>query len=133
MEISGQHIILDAFLRKDAFHLLGAKSFSWSMLLKALEDEELPIIKTMFHEFSSDEENNYHGGYTALVLLGESHVSIHTWPEEGYFSMDIYTCNPDRKLRGLIDKILTFFSVSKYNLLKIDRGHHTSITNDWNE
>lgn len=34
-------------------------------------------------------------GMTVLKLLGESHISIHTWPEVGAFAMDVYSCNDD--------------------------------------
>src|SRR5437763_9492825 len=32
------------------------------------------------------------GGTSGFVLLAESHISIHTWPEHGYAAVDIYTC-----------------------------------------
>lgn len=34
-------------------------------------------------------------GVTLLALLAESHASIHTWPEQGYAAVDLYTCNPE--------------------------------------
>ena len=33
-------------------------------------------------------------GVTLLALLAESHASIHTWPEQGYAAVYLYTCNP---------------------------------------
>jgi len=32
-------------------------------------------------------------GVTAIVMIAESHLSIHTWPEHGYAAVDIFTCN----------------------------------------
>ncbi|RMD59989.1 adenosylmethionine decarboxylase [Candidatus Parcubacteria bacterium] len=33
------------------------------------------------------------GGFTGVVCLAESHIALHTWPEHGYLTMDIYVCN----------------------------------------
>ncbi|MBN1422084.1 MAG: adenosylmethionine decarboxylase [Planctomycetes bacterium] len=48
-------------------------------------------------------------GASALVLLAESHLSIHTWPEHGYASLDIYTCGvslcPERAAWFLAEKL----------------------------
>jgi S-adenosylmethionine decarboxylase len=43
-----------------------------------------PLADSM-HEFAG-------GGVSGFVLLAESHISIHTWPEHGYAAVDIYTC-----------------------------------------
>jgi len=44
------------------------------------------VINDQFHHFGPD------GGVSGVVLLAESHLSIHTWPEAGYAAVDIYTC-----------------------------------------
>jgi S-adenosylmethionine decarboxylase len=47
------------------------------------------------------------GGVSGFVLLAESHISIHTWPEHGYAAIDIYTCGahtmPDKGAIHLAD------------------------------
>ncbi len=44
----------------------------------------------MIHEFPEP------GAFTTVILLAESHVTIHTWPEERYVSIDIFVCNMSR-------------------------------------
>ena len=47
-------------------------------------------------------------GVTCLVLLSESHLSIHTWPEKGSAAVDIFTCGdtrPQQGLRKLLDEL----------------------------
>jgi len=37
------------------------------------------------------------GGLTGVISLRESHIAFHTWPEHGYVTLDVYTCNYKRK------------------------------------
>ncbi len=61
-------------------------------------------------------------GVTALALLAESHISVHTWPEHGYAAADIFTCgdraNPQRASNFLIEK----FQAKSHSLTKLVRG-----------
>jgi S-adenosylmethionine decarboxylase len=43
------------------------------------------IMESAFHRFEPQ-------GVSGTVILAESHLSIHTWPEKGYAAMDFYTC-----------------------------------------
>ena len=43
------------------------------------------IVASVFHPFTPQ-------GVTGVVVLEESHLSIHTWPEHGYVAVDFYTC-----------------------------------------
>ena len=44
------------------------------------------IVKTVFHNFSP-------WGVSGVVVITESHVSIHTWPEHAYAAVDIFSCS----------------------------------------
>ena len=61
-------------------------------------------------------------GVTALGLLAESHISVHTWPEHGYAAADIFTCgdhaNPQKASNFLIRK----FQATRHSLTKLVRG-----------
>ena len=46
------------------------------------------IIKSTSHKFSPT-------GITVIVILAETHISIHTWPEHNYAALDIFICNED--------------------------------------
>jgi S-adenosylmethionine decarboxylase len=50
----------------------------------------MSVVGEMIHEFPSP------GAFTSVVLLAESHVTLHTWPEEKYVSIDIFVCNMNR-------------------------------------
>ena len=51
------------------------------------------IVKAVFHNFSPY-------GVSGVVVITESHVTIHTWPEHGYAAVDIFSCS--RKLRHAV-------------------------------
>lgn len=63
------------------------------ILLEAARKANATIIDSRFHQFSPQ-------GVSGVVIVGESHLSIHTWPEYGYASADIYTCGHTDPMRA---------------------------------
>ena len=62
------------------------------LLRRAAEVAEATVVASVFHPFSPQ-------GITGVVVVEESHLSIHTWPEHGYAAVDFYTCgecHPER-------------------------------------
>jgi S-adenosylmethionine decarboxylase proenzyme len=73
------------------------------------------IVQSCFHHF-----NPY--GVSGVIVIAESHLTIHTWPEYGYASVDLYTCgdqcDPALAFNYLQDK----FKASESNYLEFARG-----------
>ncbi|MHC5111635.1 MAG: adenosylmethionine decarboxylase [Planctomycetota bacterium] len=66
-------------------------------------------------------------GITALGLISESHVSIHTWPECGYAAVDAFTCGDRANAENAVQHLVKALGAKKYLLKKLDRGlHHAS-------
>jgi S-adenosylmethionine decarboxylase proenzyme len=57
-----------------------------SLCLAATQDAGLTAVGDKFHQFAPQ-------GVTGVVLLAESHLAVHTWPETGFVSVDVYVCN----------------------------------------
>jgi S-adenosylmethionine decarboxylase len=55
------------------------------MMIGAANASRATIMEVAFHRFEPQ-------GVSGVVVLAESHISIHTWPETGYAAMDFYTC-----------------------------------------
>lgn len=56
-----------------------------TMMTAAAEAAGTRVVKTVFHRFEPQ-------GVSGVVVIEESHLSIHTWPEKGYAAVDCYTC-----------------------------------------
>jgi S-adenosylmethionine decarboxylase len=73
------------------------------------------VLGESFHHFSPQ-------GVSGVVVIAESHLSIHTWPEYRYAAADIFTCgtsvNPEAAARALIEKV----GAKNPSLREIQRG-----------
>lgn len=63
-----------------------------------ITSSDLQKLGEVYHNFSPS-------GYTAVVCLSESHLSIHTWPEYGKVNIDIYLSNFQRNNDGTVQKL----------------------------
>jgi S-adenosylmethionine decarboxylase proenzyme len=57
-----------------------------AVCLKATRDAGLTVVGDAFYQFQPQ-------GVTGTVLLAESHLAIHTWPERSFVTVDVYVCN----------------------------------------
>ena len=68
-------------------------------------------------------------GVTAIALLAESHISIHTWPESNYSAVDIFTCGqkmmPELASQYLIESLMA----KEHSLRVIERNPPSSVPN----
>ncbi|MCL5038205.1 MAG: adenosylmethionine decarboxylase [Chloroflexi bacterium] len=84
-------------------------------LESAVREAGATIVSTAFHHFSPE-------GISGVIVLAESHLAVHTWPEHGYVAMDIYTCgknaDPWAACRYLVEK----FEAKDYYATHMQRG-----------
>jgi S-adenosylmethionine decarboxylase len=81
----------------------------------SIESTGATVLNVYFHKFSPQ-------GVTGVIALAESHASIHTWPDLGYASIDVYTCG-DRVFPTKAAELLVIeLSPQDYSILKLDRG-----------
>ena len=83
METRGTHIVCElSGCRQD---LLSDVDGVQKIMENAARESNAQILKVVFHRFQPQ-------GVSGVVVLAESHISIHTWPEAGYAAVDFYTC-----------------------------------------
>jgi S-adenosylmethionine decarboxylase len=79
----GKHYLLNLY--GCSFSLLNDLEFLIDLLENAAYASGATVLETVYKKFDPQ-------GVTVLCLLSESHISIHTWPEEGKAACDVYTC-----------------------------------------
>ncbi len=83
MEALGTHIVCE-LSGCDESSLIDIDTVR-TMLIEAAKVSRATIMESAFHRFQPQ-------GVSGTVILAESHLAIHTWPEKGYAAMDFYTC-----------------------------------------
>ena len=88
--------------------------------LRLVRESGLTAAGDYFHQFGEG------GGVTGVVVLMESHMSVHTWPEKGYVTVDVYVCNYSTDNRGkaqrLFQGLVDTFQPSDPRLVAVDRA-----------
>jgi len=82
--VIGKHLLAD--LSGVGAELLRDSAALESLLRAAARAAGATILGSHFHRFGAG------GGVTGVVLLAESHMSVHTWPESGFVAADIFMC-----------------------------------------
>ncbi|HEX9713212.1 MAG TPA: adenosylmethionine decarboxylase [Actinomycetota bacterium] len=62
------------------------------------------------------------GGYSGVCIIAESHVTIHTWPENNYAAVDMFTCGPTMDFDAGIDVLKKYFSPGQIQIVEVKRG-----------
>lgn len=84
----GQHCLVDVYELDGAWAQDACRIET--LLRQVAEAADATIINSHFHTFGNG------GGVTGVLLLAESHISIHTWPEHVYGAIDIFMCGHHR-------------------------------------
>lgn len=94
----------------------------------------LQAVAQLFHTFPASDQGP--GGVTATVLLAESHLCVHTWPEQRAVTLDVYVCNfgadHSTKARALMDALCGLFAPDQVHPHELQRGiraGHGFVTN----
>ncbi len=109
----GQHILADLY-GVEPLLLRDARAME-RVLSEAARIAGARILGSHFHSFGSD------GGITGVVLLAESHISVHTWPETKFAAADIFMCGIADAERALA-LLLRALAPVRHRIQKAARG-----------
>ncbi len=109
----GQHILAE-FYECDA-ERLNDVTFLEKTFNEAADLANATIVKSVFHPFSPV-------GVTGVVVIMESHISIHTWPEFGYAAVDFFTCSDKMQYQKAYDYLVEKLQSKKNFAQRIERG-----------
>ncbi|MGM0689232.1 MAG: adenosylmethionine decarboxylase [Bacillota bacterium] len=113
MSALGRHILAEFYGCPEV--ILGdLEQIKQSMKAAALE-AGAEVRETVFHQFSPQ-------GVSGVVVISESHLAIHTWPEFGYAAVDVFTCGQTVNPWVSCDYLKQAFSAQNMSAREIKRG-----------
>ena len=112
IEFEGKHLLLELY-NCDSFKL-NDESYIRCVIDHASKFANATVINLVSHKFQPQ-------GLTAIALLAESHLSIHTWPESGYAAVDIFTCGKNMKPELACEYLIDSLESSKHYLKVLRR------------
>jgi S-adenosylmethionine decarboxylase proenzyme len=115
----GLHLIGDLYQCQTGADLMVNAGLLESASIKLCKTAGLQVVGNTFYQFGG-------AGVTGCVLLAESHVAIHTWPEYRSVTVDVYVCNYNMdnsaKAQRVFDGILELFSPADARTQDVQRG-----------
>lgn len=109
----GRHVAVDTW--GVDFEVLNNADLLQAHMVEAAEACGATVMSIQAKQFEPQ-------GATVLVLLSESHLSIHTYPERGFAAIDCYTCGETVDPQLAIDYLVTVLQPEKYFAKKLIRG-----------
>ena len=109
----GRHVLAEIY--ECEFEILNDIKKVEELMVKAALEAGAEVREFVFHKFSPQ-------GVSGVVVISESHLAIHTWPELGYAAVDVFTCgdtvDPWDACNYLVDK----FGAGHMTATEIKRG-----------
>ena len=127
--MEGLHLTADCFECQANELLLTNHQHCAPLLRKITEDAGLTIVGDKFYPFVH--EDGKAAGFTGTLLLAESHIAIHTWPEKAAATLDVYVCNFENdnseKARAIVDRIIQLLQPKRTLRQELLRGVPTEV------
>jgi S-adenosylmethionine decarboxylase len=112
----GKHLI--ASLRSHESRFVDNYSGFNDLVNKLIAEYNLVKLGEVYHNFTP-------GGFTAVICLSESHISVHTWPEHGLVNLDVYLSNfqqnNDNTVQAIFNSITAYFEASVISVQTLTR------------
>jgi S-adenosylmethionine decarboxylase len=107
----GTHLLLEVY--DVDFKILNDVISLQESMEKGITRAKMTILNIFSHCFLPQ-------GCTIVIALSESHVSCHTWPENGCVAIDVYTCGEGNP-RLVVIELLKYLNSDNYNLREVNR------------
>jgi S-adenosylmethionine decarboxylase len=113
LESLGRHLLLELY--DCSSEVLNSLESVKRAMVEAAKRAEATIIDVVFHEFNPF-------GISGVVVIAESHLSIHTWPEHRYAAVDIFSCGETLKPAEAASYLVEQFGASRASCVEVKRG-----------
>lgn len=122
--MQGLHLTADLYGCRCAADLLTEAAVLADLCRTHTQAAGLTVVGEKWHTFPPYEGQP--GGVTGTLLLAESHLAVHTWPERGGVTLDVYVCNftedNSAKARGLLENLIAGFRPGQAQRQQLLRG-----------
>ena len=120
LETLGRHILIE-FYNCDE-EILKTPQVIEKRMNEAAKVANATIVQSVFHYF-----NPY--GVSGAVIISESHLAIHTWPEYGYAAVDVFTCGDKINPWTAFKYLEEVFKAERSESIEVPRGMVEKIRN----
>lgn len=113
MEALGKHVLAE-FYNCDK-ELINDEKYTEELFLNAAREAGATVIRSVFHKFSPH-------GVSGVVVISESHLTIHSWPEYGYCAVDVFTCGDLINNNIVMQKLKEGLRATSVSAAELNRG-----------
>lgn len=114
MRSLGSHLILELY--DCPAQILDDPRQVSQVMSQAVQVSGATMIKPFFHQFAPQ-------GVSGVIIISESHFSIHTWPEYGYAAVDIFTCGDVIDMDAATEHLRRGFQAGGIQKMMLSRGN----------
>jgi S-adenosylmethionine decarboxylase len=113
LQALGRHLLLELFdCDAEAINSLEVVKMS---MVEAARRAQATIVDALFHEFNPF-------GISGVVVIAESHLAIHTWPEYRYAAVDVFSCGHVLQPQVAADYLVEQFGAARASVVELQRG-----------
>lgn len=113
MHALGRHMLLELFdCDPDAINSLDIVK---TAMVEAAKRAQATIVDVVFHEFNPF-------GISGVVVIAESHLAIHTWPEYRYAAVDVFSCGETLQPQVAVEHLVEQLGAARTSVVELQRG-----------
>ncbi|MFA6808869.1 MAG: adenosylmethionine decarboxylase [Eubacteriales bacterium] len=113
MQSLGRHVLAEVYGCR--FEVLNDIQKVEDIMVNAALEAGAEVREMVFHKFSPQ-------GVSGVVVISESHLAIHTWPELGYAAVDVFTCGDKVNPWDACNYMAEKFGATYVNASEVKRG-----------
>ncbi len=115
----GRHVLVEAYECNP--EVLDNLQFLQEAMVEAATRTGAEVVDVVFRKFQPY-------GVSGVVVISESHLAIHTWPEYGYAAIDLFTCGDTADPWKAFDYLTEVLESKKVTTLEVQRGQLKDLT-----
>ncbi len=113
MNALGRHLLLE--LKDCNKEVLDDLSFLQELLCSAAKEAGATVVGESFHHFAPQ-------GVSGVVVIAESHICLHSWPEYGYAAIDVFTCGDSVRPEVAAELLISKLEAKNPTIIELKRG-----------